>query len=174
MTGLASVEREQDQRISAAIVQEESRLRSFIRRRVADPVDVEDILQDVFYELVVAYRLMKPIERVGAWLFRVAQNRITDRFRKRQPEPLLVEDLLPSADAGPEAAYARSVLLDELEDAIGELSEDQRQVFLAHEVEGVSFAELAAETGINVNTLEIEMKHRVIKKVLGLRCWAPS
>ena len=139
---------QQDERIAAAVDQQQSRLRSFIRRRVADPVDVEDILQDVFYELVVAYRLMKPIERVGAWLFRVAQNRITDRFRRQPPEPLLVEDLLPSAEAGPEAAYARSLLLDQLEHAIGELSEDQRRVFLAHEVEGVSFAELAAETGL--------------------------
>lgn len=157
---------EQDQRISEAVDQEWSRLRGFIRRRVTDPGEVEDILQDVFYELVLAFRMMKPIERVGAWLYRVAQNRITDRFRKNRPQALedpaiiaedgdalRLQDLLPSPDAGPEAEYARTMLLDELEDALDELPEDQRLVFLAHEVEGLSFKELAERTGVNVNTL---------------------
>src|SRR6202163_5059482 len=165
---------EQDQRISEAIDRDTTRLRNFIRRRVADPSDAEDILQEVFYELVETYRLMKPIEQVGAWLFRVARNRITDLFRKRKPEAstndpvaaeegefLTLEDLLPSRDAGPEAAYARIVLLEELEDALGELPEEQREVFLAHEIEGRSFKELAAETGLSVNTL-LSRKHYAV------------
>jgi RNA polymerase sigma factor (sigma-70 family) len=165
---------EQDERISEAIDRDKTRLRNFIRRRVADPSDAEDILQEVFYELVETYRLMKPIEQVGAWLFRVARNRITDLFRKRKPEAstndpavtadgevLTLEDLLPSADAGPEAAYARTVLLAELEDALEELPEEQREVFLAHEIEGRSFKELAAETGLSVNTL-LSRKHYAV------------
>ncbi len=165
---------EQDQRISEAIDRDKNRLRNFIRRRVADPSDAEDILQEVFYELVETYRLMKPIEQVGAWLFRVARNRITDLFRKRKPEAstndlvvaeeeefLTLEDLLPSRDAGPEAAYARTVLLAELEDALEELPEEQREVFLAHEVEGRSFKDLAVETGLSVNTL-LSRKHYAV------------
>jgi len=165
---------EQDDRISEAIDRDKTRLRNFIRRRVADPSDAEDILQEVFYELVEAYRLMKPIEQVGAWLFRVARNRITDLFRKRKPEastndPVVaeegelgtLEDLLPSRDAGPEAAYARTVLLEELEDALAELPEEQREVFLAHEIEGRSFKELAVETGLSVNTL-LSRKHYAV------------
>jgi RNA polymerase sigma factor (sigma-70 family) len=165
---------EQDQRISETIDREKPRLRNFIRRRVADPSDAEDILQEVFYELVETYRLMKPIEQVGAWMFRVARNRITDLFRKRKPDAstndpvvgedgefLALEDLLPSPDAGPEAAYARTVLLEELEDALEELPEDQRDVFLAHEIEGRSFKELAAETGLSVNTL-LSRKHYAV------------
>jgi RNA polymerase sigma factor (sigma-70 family) len=165
---------EQDERISEAIDRDKTRLRNFIRRRVADPSDAEDILQEVFYELVEAYRLMKPIEQVGAWLFRVARNRITDLFRKRKPEAstsdpvvteegesLTLEDLLPSRDAGPEAAYARTVLLEELEDALEELPEEQREVFLAHEIEGRSFKELAVETGLSVNTL-LSRKHYAV------------
>jgi RNA polymerase sigma factor (sigma-70 family) len=165
---------EQDQRISEAIDRDKTRLRNFIRRRVADPSDAEDILQEVFYELVETYRLMKPIEQVGAWLFRVARNRITDLFRKRKPEAstndpvvaeegesLTLEDLLPSRDAGPEAAYARTVLLAELEDALEELPEEQREVFLAHEIEGRSFKELAAETGVSANTL-LSRKHYAV------------
>ena len=165
---------EQDQRISEAIDRDKTRLRNFIRRRVADPSDAEDILQEVFYELVETYRLMKPIEQVGAWLFRVARNRITDLFRKRKPEAstndpviaeegelLTVEDLLPSRDAGPEAAYARTVLLAELEDALEELPEEQRDVFLAHEIEGRSFKDLAVETGLSVNTL-LSRKHYAV------------
>ena len=165
---------EQDQRISETIDREKTRLRNFIRKRVADQGDAEDILQEVFYELVEAYRLMKPIEQVGAWLFRVARNRITDLFRKRRPELLMnepavtedgevltLEELLPSPDAGPEAAYARTVLLDELEDALEELPEEQREVFLAHEIEGRSFKELAVETGLSVNTL-LSRKHYAV------------
>ena len=165
---------EQDERISEAINRDKTRLRNFIRRRVADPSDAEDILQEVFYELVETYRLMRPIEQVGAWLFRVARNRITDLFRKRKPEAstndpviaeegelLTVEDLLPSRDAGPEAAYARTVLLAELEDALEELPEEQRDVFLAHEIEGRSFKDLAVETGLSVNTL-LSRKHYAV------------
>jgi RNA polymerase sigma factor (sigma-70 family) len=159
---------EQDQRISDAVGREESRLRNFIRRRVPDPGDAEDILQEVFYELVEAVRLMKPLEQVGAWLFRVARNRIIDRFRRRAPEPAaasdearLLEELLPSPDAGPEEAYAYGVLLDELDAALDELPEEQRAVFIAHELEGRSFKELAAESGVNVNTL-ISRKHYAV------------
>src|SRR5216684_685286 len=167
---------EQDQRISETIAREKTRLRNFIRKRVADQADAEDILQEVFYELVETYRLMKPIEQVGAWMFRVARNRIIDLFRKKRPEAfasepirvaedgeeLLWEDMLPSADAGPEAAYARSVLLEELEDALDELPEEQRDVFVAHEFEGRSFKELAAETGVSMNTLLSRKRYAVL------------
>ncbi|HLQ52095.1 MAG TPA: RNA polymerase sigma factor [Terriglobales bacterium] len=167
---------QQEQRISEAIEREQPRLRNFIRRRVADPRDAEDILQEVFYELVEAYRMMKPIEQAGAWMFRVARNRIIDLFRKKRPESstsepavlsdegeaLLWEDLLPSPDAGPEAAYARGVLLDELEDALDELPEEQRDVFIAHEMEGRSFKELAAETGVSMNTLLSRKRYAVL------------
>jgi RNA polymerase sigma factor (sigma-70 family) len=165
---------EQDERISEAIDRDKTRLRNFIRRRVADPSDAEDILQEVFYELVETYRLMKPVEQAGAWLFRVARNRITDLFRKRKPEAstndpvvaeegefLTLEDLLPSRDAGPEAVYARTVLLEELEDALAELPDEQREVFLAHEIEGRSFKDLAVETGLSVNTL-LSRKHYAV------------
>src|SRR5216684_4340847 len=165
---------EQDQRISETIDREKTRLRNF-RKRVAAQGDAEDILQEVFYELVEAYRLMKPIEQVGAWLFRVARNRITDLFRKKKPELLMnesavtedgevltLEELLPSSDAGPEAAYARTVLLDELEDALEELPYEQREVFLAHEIEGRSFKDLAAETGLSVNTLPSRKHYAVL------------
>jgi RNA polymerase sigma factor (sigma-70 family) len=166
---------EQDQRISEAVSREQPRLRSFIRKRVADPGDAEDILQDVFYELVEAYRMMKPVEQVTAWLFRVARNRITDRFRKRSREALrnepssvaddgeelLLEELLPSPDAGPDAAYARSVLLEELDEALDELPAEQREVFVAHELMGYSFKELAEQTGVSVNTL-LSRKHYAV------------
>ena len=166
---------EQDQRISEAIDRERSRLRNFIRKRVPDPGDAEDILQDVFYELVEAYRMMKPVEQVTAWLFRVARNRITDLFRRKNreaqrtapatlaedSEAFLSGDLLPSADAGPEAAYARSVLLEELEEALQELPEEQRDVFIAHELMGYSFRELAAQSGVSVNTL-LSRKHYAV------------
>lgn len=166
---------EQDQRISEAVELERARLWKFIRKRVSDQRDAEDILQEVFYELLEAYRMMKPIEQVSAWLFRVARNRITDLFRKRRPEAsqsdpvafaedgesLRLEDLLPSPDAGPEAAYARSVLLEELEAAFDELPQEQREVFIAHEIEGLSFKELAAATGTSVNTL-LSRKHYAV------------
>jgi len=166
---------EQDQRISEVVEREQPRLRNFIRRRVPDPRDVEDILQDVFYELVEANRMLMPIEHVTGWLFRVARNRIIDLFRKKTPENfsdvavaddnaelLQLEDLLPSPDAGPEAHYARNLLLDELELAIEELPEEQREVFSAHELEGRSFKEIAAETGVNVNTLLSRKHHAVL------------
>ena len=165
---------EQDQRISDVVTREQFRLRQFIRRRVPDPRDAEDILQDVFYELVEANRLLMPIEHVTGWLFRVARNRITDLFRKKRPEPfgsttvegddeerLRLEDLLPSPDAGPEALYARNVLLDELELAVDELPREQRDVFVGHELEGRSFKEMAAETGISVNTLLSRKRYAV-------------
>jgi len=166
---------EQDQRISDVVNRERSRLRNFIRRRVPDPRDAEDILQDVFYELVEANRLLMPIEHVTGWLFRVARNRITDLFRKTTPdrfgdtvvagedeELLQFEDLLPSTDAGPEALYARNVLLDELALAVGELPQEQRDVFVAHELEGRSFKEMAAETGVSVNTLLSRKRYAVL------------
>jgi RNA polymerase sigma factor (sigma-70 family) len=166
---------EPDQRISEVVKREQSRLRSFIRRRVPDPRDAEDVLQDVFYKLVEANRLLMPIEHVTGWLFRVARNRITDLFRKKTPESfsdsavededgeaLQIEDLLPSPDAGPEALYLRSVLLDELELALDELPEDQRDVFVAHELEGRSFNQLAAETGVSVNTLLSRKRYAVL------------
>ena len=165
---------EQDQRISETIVREQARLRNFIRSRVPDRLDAEDILQDVFAELVEAYRLMKPIEQVGAWLFRVARNRIIDLFRKKKfdrlPDEtqlesggaaLRLEDLLPSPDASPDVAYARSALLDALEDALDELPKEQRDIFMAHEIEGRSFKELAAATGLSVNTL-LSRKHYAV------------
>ncbi|HLX06766.1 MAG TPA: RNA polymerase sigma factor [Thermoanaerobaculia bacterium] len=165
---------EQDERISAAVAREQHRLRRFIRKWVADEGEAEDILQDVFYELVEAYRLLQPIEQAGAWMFRVARNRITDLFRRRKPaalstgpvavedgEALRLEDLLPSPDAGPAAAYARGVLIEELAAALEELPPEQREVFVAHEIEGRSFKELAAATGVGVNTL-LSRKHYAV------------
>jgi RNA polymerase sigma factor (sigma-70 family) len=164
-----------DQRISDVVHREQSRLRNFIRRRVPDPRDAEDILQDVFYELVEANRLLMPIDHVAGWLFRVARNRITDLFRKKKPETfsditvvgdddevLRFEDLLPSPDAGPEAVYARGVLLDELEAALNELPAAQREVFVAHELDGRSFKQMAAETGVSVNTLLSRKRYAVL------------
>ena len=178
MKDAASLERmslEQDQRISEVVKREQSRLRNFIRRRVPDARDAEDILQEVFYELVEANRLLMPIEHVTGWLFRVARNRITDLFRKKKPESfsdaamaddaeelLHLGDLLPSPDAGPDALYARSVLLDELEFALDELPEEQREVFVGHEIEGRSFKEMAAETGVSVNTLLSRKRYAVL------------
>jgi RNA polymerase sigma factor (sigma-70 family) len=164
---------QQDQRISEAIARDEPRLRNSIRRRVPDPRDAEDILQDVFYELVEANRLLMPIEHVTGWLFRVARNRIIDLFRKQRPvsfsdtagedgEVLRIEDLLPSPDAGPEALYFRNLLLDELELAVDELPEEQREVFVAHEFEGRSFKQMAAETGVSVNTLLSRKRYAVL------------
>ena len=177
MKGAEKLERmalEQDQRISEVVKREQSRLRNFIRRRVPDPRDAEDILQEVFYELVEANRLLMPIEHLTGWLFRVARNRITDLFRRKKPESftdmavedergerLALEDLLPSPEAGPEALYARSVLLDELALAVAELPEEQRAVFVGHELEGRSFREMAAETGLSVNTLLSRKRYAV-------------
>ena len=165
---------DQDQRISEVVKREQSRLRNFIRRRVPDPRDAEDILQEVFYELVEANRLLMPIEHVTGWLFRVTRNRIADLFRKKKPEsfgdtavadeddePLQLVDLLPSPDAGPEALYARHLLLGELEAAVDELPAEQREVFVAHELEGRSFKEMAAETGVSVNTLLSRKRYAV-------------
>jgi len=156
--------RDHDRRISEVVEREQSRLRRFIRRRVPDPGDAEDILQDVFSELVEANRLLMPIDHITGWLFRVARNRITDLFRKKRPESFgdAVEELLPSPDAGPEALYARGVLLDELALAVDELPEAQREVFVAHELEGRSFKELAATTGVSVNTLLSRKRYAVL------------
>jgi len=166
---------EQDQKISEVMATEGSRLRNFIRRRVANPADVEDLLQEVFTELVEANRLLMPIDYVTGWLFRVARNRITDLFRKKRPanwsdaaagdedgELLRIEDWLPSPDAGPEALFVRHALLDELRAALEDLPAEQRAVFVAHEIEGRSFAELARETGVNVNTLLARKRYAVL------------
>jgi RNA polymerase sigma factor (sigma-70 family) len=167
---------EQNLQISEVIRREQARLRNFVRKRVADAGDAEDILQDVFYELVESYRDLKPIEQVGAWLYRVARNRIIDSFRKKRPVALedgpvkgaddesvfTLEDLLPSPDAGPEAAYTRSVLLEELNSTIEELPEPQREVFIAHEIEGRSFKEMADASGVSVNTLLSRKRYAVL------------
>jgi len=175
---------EQDRQISEIVTEERSRLRNFIRRRVPDSADVEDILQEVFFELVEANRLLMPIDHVTGWLFRVARNRIVDLFRKKKPERFsdvaefdglrsaaddersgdlrYIEELLPSADAGPEALYVRSVLLDELELALDELPANQREVFIAHELDGRSFKELSAESGVNINTLLARKRYAVL------------
>jgi RNA polymerase sigma factor (sigma-70 family) len=166
---------DQDQRISEVVKREQSRLRNFIRRRVPDARDAEDILQDVFFELVEANRLLMPIEHVTGWLFRVARNRITDLFRKKRPESfsdtavadendevLQLEDLLPSPDAGPEALYMRSLLIDELELALDDLPDEQREVFVAHEIEGKSFKVIAAESGVSLNTLLSRKRYAVL------------
>jgi len=166
---------EQDRQISEVVAEERSRLRNFIRKRVPNDADVEDLLQEVFYELVEANRLLMPIEHVTGWLFSVARNRITDLFRKKKPESfteaaledeegelLLLEDLLPSPDAGPEALYLRSLVLDELQLALAELPAEQRDVFIAHEIEGRSFKELSAESGVSVNTLLSRKRYAVL------------
>jgi RNA polymerase sigma factor (sigma-70 family) len=171
---------EDDRRILEASARYRARLANFIRRRVPDPGEAEDILQEVFYELVAAYRLFEPVEEAGAWLFRVARNRITDFFRKKKPEaisaaisgpstrieedgaPLRIEEFLPSPDAGPEAAYARGVLLDEIEAALDELPPEQRAAFVGHELEGRSFKELAAEGGVSVNAMVLRKHHAVL------------
>jgi RNA polymerase sigma factor (sigma-70 family) len=173
---------DQNRGISETIAREQARLRQFIRQRVPDEGDAEDIFQEVFYELIAAYRLMKPVEHVGAWLFRVARNRIIDLFRSKRPAVLANdsilatedgeahrwEDLLPSPEAGPEAAYARSVLLEELDAALEDLPEEQRDVFVAHEIEGRSFKELSEAMGVGVNTLlsrkryaALQLRHRL-------------
>src|SRR5690349_14526984 len=173
---LERMTREQDLQIAEIVRREQGRLRRFIRRRVPDPGDAEDVLQDVFYKLVEANRLLMPIDHVTGWLFQVARNRITDLFRKKRPdrfsemdvvgeedERLAFEDLLPSHDAGPEADYLRGLVLEELEDAIAELPGEQREVFVAHELEGRSFAEMGAESGISVNTLLARKRYAVLR-----------
>ena len=164
---------DQDNHITETVRRERSRLGSFIRKRVADTAEAEDIMQDVFYELVEAYRLPEPIEQVGAWLFRVARNRIIDRFRKKKELSLpdvgegdddeaWLDKVLPASDAGPEAAYARTVMLAELYDALDELPEEQRDAFMAHEIEGQSFKEMAAATGLSVNTMLARKRYAVL------------
>ena len=164
---------EQDKRIAETVTRERGRLGNFIRRRVPDAIEAEDILQDVFYEFVAAYRLPESIEQAGAWLFRVARNRIIDRFRKKKEESLpeisgedgegsWLDEVLPSAEAGPEAEYARRVLMEELVAALAELPQDQRAVFIAHELDGRSFKELAAESGVGVNTLLARKRYAVM------------
>jgi RNA polymerase sigma factor (sigma-70 family) len=171
-----SVTSEQDRKISAAVRREGGRLRNFIRRRVMDAAEAEDILQEVLYELVAAHRLMQPIEQAGAWLLRVARNRIIDRFRKKRAQPFgslgrledddeegsSLEDLLPSIEAGPEGEAIRQVLLEQVEDALDELPREQREVFIAHELEGASFKELAARWGVSVNTLLSRKRYAVL------------
>jgi len=167
---------DQDRSISEVMAREQSRLRSFIRRRVPNAADVEDLLQEVFFELVKANRLLMPIDFVTGWLFRVARNRITDLFRKKKAESfteagfvdeegefLQFEDLLPSAEAGPEALYLRSLLIEELESALAELPQEQREVFVAHELEGRSFKELSLESGVNINTLLARKRYAVLR-----------
>lgn len=167
---------EQDRQLSALIAEARPRLRNFIRRRVPNEADVEDLLQEVFFEVLEAYRLMEPVQRWSAWMFRVARNRIVDRFRRKrlaslssdpiavseEGEPLLLQDVLPTPDAGPAEAYARKVLLAELEEALAELPAEQREVFLAHEVEGLSFKEIAERTGVGENTL-LSRKHYAVR-----------
>ncbi len=167
---------EQERSLAAEIARQAPRLRNFVRRRVADAADAEDILQDVLFELVESYRLPRPVEHVGAWLFRVARNRITDFFRKKRPEALAdvagiaadgsdfgaIEELLPSTAAGPEAEFARGVLLEELDAALNELPPEQREVFVAHEIEGRSFKEIAARSGVGVNTLLSRKRYAVL------------
>jgi len=174
-TGRERMALERNQRVSEVVEREQSRLRSFIRRRVPDPLDAEDILQEVFFELAEANRLLVPIEHVTGWLYRVARNRIIDLFRRRKPERLSnaaavgedsgpsLEDLLPSPDAGPEALYARSLLIDELELGVEELPKEQREVFVGHELEGRRFKEMAAETGVSVNTLLSRKRYAVLR-----------
>jgi len=166
---------DEDRRISEAVVRERGRLRNFVRKYVSDQSDVEDILQDVFYEFVAAFRMLRPVEHATAWLFRVARNRIIDRFRgktrdvlRNAPDALPgegaldLEELLPSPEAGPEAAYVRSVLLEEIDDALLELPEEQREVFIGHELLGYSFQEMAEETGVSVNTLLSRKRYAVL------------
>lgn len=166
---------EQDERIAEAIEREGSRLRGFLRRRLSRDADVEDVLQDVFSSLVEAWRI-EPIEQVGAWLYRIARNRLVDLFRKKKPEELdamehvsedgetlRLADLLPSPDAGPDAVYARNVLIEALADALDELPAEQREVFVAHEIEGRSFREISAETGVGINTLLSRKRYAVLR-----------
>ncbi|WP_321957444.1 RNA polymerase sigma factor [Burkholderia cenocepacia] len=165
-----------DRDITATVMRERTRLGNFIRRRIRDPDDAEDVLQDVLHEFVQAYRLPAPIEQASAWLFRTARNRIIDRFRKKKEQPLIdlldaddeadseyrLDLALPSHDAGPEALYARTLLLKALQDALDELPANQREVFIAHELEGRSFKEMAAQSGVTLNTLLARKRYAVL------------
>ena len=176
MARAAAMTTEDRQRISADIARESPRLRNFVRRRIADAADAEDVLQDVLVELVESYRLPRPIEDVGAWLFAVARNRIIDFFRRKRPQAISamrrdddveddfppLEQLLPAADAGPEAAYVRTVLVEELAAALEELPPEQRDVFIANEIDGRSFRDLAGESGISINTLLARKRYAVL------------
>ncbi|ELW9528594.1 MULTISPECIES: RNA polymerase sigma factor [Burkholderia] len=165
-----------DRDITATVMRERTRLGNFIRRRIRDPDDAEDVLQDVLHEFVQAYRLPAPIEQASAWLFRTARNRIIDRFRKKKEQPLTdlldaddeadseyrLDLALPAHDAGPEALYARTLLLKALQDALDELPANQREVFIAHELEGQSFKEMAAQSGVTLNTLLARKRYAVL------------
>ncbi|MBB5423033.1 RNA polymerase sigma factor (sigma-70 family) [Paraburkholderia sp. JPY158] len=167
---------DRDSDIAATVVRERTRLVNFIRRRIRDPDDAEDILQDVFHEFVQAYRLPAPIEQASAWLFRAARNRIIDRFRKKKEQPLTdlfeadedasseyrLDLALPAHEAGPEALYARAVLLKALQDALDELPPNQREVFIAHELEGRAFKDMVAESGVALNTLLARKRYAVL------------
>jgi RNA polymerase sigma factor (sigma-70 family) len=169
---------EQDRQIADLLASEKSRLRRFIRRRVPNESDVEDLIQEVFFELVRAHRLLQPIDSAVGWLYGAARNRIADLFRKEHSEgvpelsdedgaPLTIVDLLPSPGAGPDAVYLRNLLFDELAKALAELPAEQRLVFVAHEFDGISFAELAAETGVNLNTLLARKRYAVLHRCLA-------
>ena len=170
MTEYLENHEDQNQRLSLLFEDEKRRLLAFIRRRIPSEIDAEDLLQDVFFELVEAYRMMKPIAHAGAWMMQVARNRITDLFRRGKREvseegdKRILEDLLPSPGEGPDALYARRILLDEIEEALSELPESQRDVFLSHEIDGRSFTEISAETGVSVNTL-LSRKHYAVKRL---------
>jgi RNA polymerase sigma factor (sigma-70 family) len=167
---------DQDGDITATVLRERAQLGNFIRRQVGDPAEAEDILQDVFQGFVQAYRLPAPIEQATAWLFRVARNRIINRYRKKKEQALSetgdepdatdetyqLDLALPSPDAGPAAAYARSILLDTLRQALDALPANQREVFVAHELEGIGFKEMAAQTGVSINTLLGRKRYAVL------------
>jgi len=166
----------QDREIAATVRRERGRLLAFIRRRVLDSTEAEDVLQEALYELVAAYRLMQPVEQAGAWLMRVARNRIIDRFRKKKPELLAdqgvefdeeddvggLEDLLPSPDDGPDAVAIRELMLEQIETALDELPPEQRDVFIAQELEGASFKELAARWNVTVSALLSRKRYAVL------------
>ena len=165
----------QDLEITSVVQRERGRLLAFILRRVSDAAEAEDVLQEALYELVAAYRLLQPVEQAGAWLMRVARNRIIDRFRKRRPQLLgdiappgedaeaAVEGLLPAVEAGPDAEVVRELLLEELEQALAELPQEQRAVFVAQELEGASFKELSARWGVGINTLLSRKRYAVLR-----------
>jgi len=157
-----------NQRLASVVAQQQQRLWAFVRRQVSVASDAEDIVQEVFAELLEAYRLMKPIERVGSWLMRVARNRLIDRYRVSGRTLPLEEDaqldipaLIGADGSGPESEYRRALLADALEQAIENLPVEQRRVFVAHEIAGQTFKDIAAESGIPVNTL-LGRKHAAV------------